>query len=216
MELYELCKPFTMTSLERLYALYQATRYIVTKGIAGDFVECGVWRGGSMMLCAYLLNKAGATDRQLYLYDTYAGMSEPTEVDVSIHHESARDEWQSAQQNQITDWCFASLSEVRDNMRRTGYPEDNIQLVQGKVEETIPSQAPTRIALLRLDTDWYESTRHELRHLYPRLEPSGVLIIDDYGYWQGARQATDEYFAEAGAPVLLNRIDETGRLVVKT
>ena len=71
---------------------------------------------------------------------------------------------------------------------------------------------PERIALLRIDTDWYESTRHELVHLYPRLSPGGVLIIDDYGHWQGARKAVDEYF-QAG--LFLNHIDYTGRLAIK-
>jgi O-methyltransferase len=85
--------------------------------------------------------------------------------------------------------------------------------VKGKVEDTIPANIPERIALLRLDTDFYRSTRHELEHLYPRLERGGVLIIDDYGAYVGARQATDEYFASR--PFLLNRIDEHVRCGVK-
>ena len=91
-----------------------------------------------------------------------------------------------------------------------GSGPERIHFVEGKVEDTIPAHAPERIALLRLDTDWYESTRHELEHLYPRLSRGGVLIIDDYGHWQGARQAVDEYFGDAHA-ALLNRIDYTAR-----
>ena len=90
-----------------------------------------------------------------------------------------------------------------------------VEFVQGRVENTLPAAAPPEIALLRLDTDWYESTRHELEHLYPRLVDGGVLIVDDYGYWQGARQAVDEYFGETGEAILLNRIDDTGRIAVK-
>jgi hypothetical protein len=109
-------------------------------------------------------------------------------------------------------WCYSSDAEVAANMRTTGYPEDLVRLVKGKVEDTIPGLAPAEIAVLRLDTDWYESTRHELTHLYPRLAPGGVLIIDDYGYWAGARKAVDEYFAGA---LFLSRIDGTGRIAIK-
>jgi hypothetical protein len=85
----------------------------------------------------------------------------------------------------------------------------------GKVEDTIPADIPEKIALLRLDTDWYESTKHELIHLFPRLQKGGVLIIDDYGFWKGARKAVDEYFAENNIQILLNRIDDTGRMAIK-
>ncbi len=112
-------------------------------------------------------------------------------------------------------WCIASLQEVRHNMQATGYPSGQIHYIEGRVEETIPAQIPDSIALLRLDTDWYESTRHELEHLYPRLVEGGVLVLDDYGHWQGARQAVDEYFAQAGHRPLLQRIDYSGRLAVK-
>jgi hypothetical protein len=97
----------------------------------------------------------------------------------------------------------------------TGYPADRLHLVQGKVEDTLPGAAPARIALLRLDTDWYESTRHELVHLYPRLVPNGVLIIDDYGDWVGAKEAVDEYFAAQPFQPFLSRMDHTGRLAIK-
>jgi hypothetical protein len=100
-------------------------------------------------------------------------------------------------------------------MDSTGYPSDLINYVEGKVEETIPVNAPDQISLLRLDTDWYESTKHELIHLYPRLVEGGVLIIDDYGHWQGARRAVDEYIEENNLPLLLCRIDYTGRITVK-
>lgn len=82
------------------------------------------------------------------------------------------------------------------------------------VEDTVPADAPDTISILRLDTDWYTSTRHELTHLYPRLSSGGVLIIDDYGYWQGSRTAVEEFLAETGARLLLTRIS-AGRLAVK-
>jgi len=101
-------------------------------------------------------------------------------------------------------------------MRSTGYPEDQVIFIKGRVEDTIPQTVPEQIALLRLDTDWYESTYHELIHLYPRLVNRGILILDDYGYWQGARKAVDTYFQENKVGMYLHRVDESARIGVKT
>ena len=108
-----------------------------------------------------------------------------------------------------------SLEEVRENMASTGYPLERIPLVNGPVERTVPEAAPAAICLLRLDTDWYESTRHELNHLFPRVSPDGVMIIDDYGHWHGVRRAVDEYFLEQRACYLMHRLDYTGRMLIK-
>lgn len=204
-----------MTSEWRMYGLHVATRHVVDSGISGDIVECGVWRGGSAMLVALnLLNDPLA--RALYLFDTFSGMPEPTRRDVRIGsgHEAVRT-WRANQTSDHNEWCYAPIEDVRANLARTGFPSDRLHLVRGKVEDTIPAQAPQEIALLRLDTDWYESTRHELTHLYPRLVRGGVLIIDDYGHWAGARTAVDEYFEAHGLRPLLLPLDYTGRAAVK-
>ncbi len=214
-ELHERCKNFTMTSIERMHALYKATEYIVNAEIPGDVVECGVWKGGSAMLAALILLRMGATDRKIYLYDTYEGMSEPTEKDTSRIDAPAKQTWSKHQTATHNRWCYSPLEEVEKNLRSTGYPLDRLVFVKGKVEETIPATVPERIALLRLDTDWYESTSHELRHLFPRLSSGGVLILDDYGYWEGAKEATDAYFRENKIAMMLNRIDNAGRIGVK-
>src|SRR5438034_593928 len=112
-------------------------------------------------------------------------------------------------------WAIAGLDDVREGMAETGYPAERVHFHPGRVEETIPGEAPAEIALLRLDTDWYESTRHELVHLYPRLSEGGVLLVDDYGHWAGAKRAVDEYFATEAPPLLLSRIDYTGRIGIK-
>jgi len=104
---------------------------------------------------------------------------------------------------------------VKEVLCGTGYPSERIHFVRGRVEDTIPASAPELIALLRLDTDWYDSTKHELIHMFPRLSKAGVIIIDDYGHWRGAREACDEYFAQNRIPILLNRIDYTGRIALK-
>lgn len=211
-------RPYTMTSPERINALVGAVRYVAKHRIAGAIVECGVWRGGSMMAVALALRELGDETRDLYLYDTYAGMPPPDDVDRAIDGLRAKERFQQAQTSaDPAHWsrCYSSLEEVRRNVLGTGYPQDKFHFIAGKVEETIPDQIPAEIALLRLDTDWYESTRHEMIHLYPRLRPGGVLIIDDYGHWQGARKAIDEYVAERKLKLLLHRVDYTGRIAVK-
>jgi hypothetical protein len=214
MSAYERCRSYTMTPIERMYALFKATEYVSEHGVVGDIVECGVWRGGSSALVAHRLQEHGDTSRRLFLYDTYTGMSAPDERDVDRWGRNAAD-LLSVSTNKDEIWCYAQLDEVAAVMAHTGYPNSKIELVQGRVEDTIPDRTPASIALLRLDTDWYESTYHELVHLYPRLTPGGVLIIDDYGWWQGARQAVDRYLAETSARILLNRIDDSGRIGVK-
>ena len=205
-------EPFTMTSLDRRASLIGAIDHLVRHRIEGDIVECGVWRGGSMMAAALALMDRGQTQRHLWLYDTFEGMSAPTEADRSHDGVGAQQQLDSTTRGEGV-WCAASLQDVQANLARTGYPAAQVHYQPGKVEDTIPATLPGRIALLRLDTDWYESTRHELQHLYPLLAPGGVLIIDDYGHWQGARRAVDEYFA--GTSVFLHRVDYTARLLVK-
>ena len=208
-------KRYTMTSPERVIALCDAVRYVNARNIEGAVVECGVWKGGSSMAVAYTLLEAAHTERDLYLFDTFEGMTAPSEHDRRATDSTAARDLLDTSKVSDRIWCYSSLEEVRANMERTGYPSERITYVQGRVEDTIPDQAPQRIAILRLDTDWYESTRHELEHLYPRLSPGGVLIIDDYGAWEGARKAVDEYFKGRSQPILLNRIDRTGRIGVK-
>ncbi len=213
-ELYNDCREFTMTSWERLYSLQKCVHYVIKNGIPGDFVECGVWRGGSMRLVAKILLSLGIKDRTLYLFDTYEGMTEPDARDVDLHGNVASNDWFQIQRRGVK-WAYAPIEEVRETIASTGYPMDKVHLVKGPVEQTIPGTIPERIALMRLDTDWYQSTRHEIEHLYPRLSPEGVLVLDDYGHYRGAQQAIDEYFANAPRPPLLNRIDYSCRLAIK-
>ena len=216
LELYAECRDFTMTSIERMYALYKAVEYVSDYGIAGDLVECGVWKGGSCMMMALTLLSRGETGRNIYLYDTFRGMCEPGKYDYTVHDgRSGRSRWTVAERDGYNKLYYAPLNEVKANLYSTGYPREHLIFVEGKVEDTIPRVVPEAISLLRLDTDWYESTRHEMVHLYPLLAPGGVLLLDDYGYWAGSRRAVDEYFREIGEPVLLNRIDANGRIGIR-
>jgi len=207
---------FTMTSPERVHALVEAVKYVVQNSIEGDFVECGVWKGGSAMAMAQMLLKLGETQRDIYLYDTFTGMVAPTAKDISFAGEVAQQIFeQTKTAEDASDWCYAPVDDVRRNVFGTGYPKDKFHFVQGKVEDTIPGSIPDSIALLRLDTDWYESTRHELVHLFPRISPYGILIIDDYGCWKGAQQAVDEYITQNRLRIFLSRIDSTARIAIK-
>lgn len=209
-KLYLDVSSYTMTPSERIISLARSVEYVVEREIPGALVECGVWRGGSMMAVAKTLMRLGRPDRDLYLFDTYEGMTAPSTFDVSYTGVTASDVLARDEK-----WCFASLEDVRANLVKTGYPESRLHFVKGRVEETLPDQAPDQIALLRLDTDFYESTCHELKTLYPRLVSTGVLVLDDYGEWLGVRKACDEYFSSSGHSILLNRIDFSARIGVK-
>lgn len=215
-ELIESVRPYTKTSPERLHAMIHALQHVHRNHVPGDVVECGVWRGGTMIAAARTLQELGDTSRNLLLYDTFEGMAAPGEHDVSHKGVKAVDKFEKRKTGaDSSDWCYASLEEVSGLMNATGYPNENIQLIKGKVEETLPARAPERIAVLRLDTDWYESTLHELNTLFPRLTPGGVLIIDDYGDWAGARKAVDEYLAAGNISFHLGRVDDSARIGIK-
>lgn len=210
-----------MTGVARLAAVIEAVRHCVGGAIDGAFAECGVWRGGSVLAMMLTLQELRASDRDLYLYDTFEGMTAPTEHDVSPFDGSALEIFERAEARGerpyagLFDPELFNAAAVRRTLDQTGYPSDRVHLVAGAVERTLPGAAPDQIALLRLDTDWYESTRHELEHLYPRLAEGGVLIVDDYGHWDGARRAVDEYFAAHPPRPQLREIDYTGRVAVK-
>ena len=216
-EIWSEVREFTMTSAERGYALYKAVRYIVENGIEGDLVECGVWKGGSCMLMARTLLLLGVTDRRIFLYDTFSGMTEPGGNDyIAWNGKPVLEKWEEdrrGEKDNFGSWAVG-LESVRNNVLETGFPEEQLVFVPGPVENTLAETVPRAVSLLRLDTDWYESTKAELEILYPVLSENGVLVIDDYGHFTGARKAVDEYFGSGGAPYL-GRIDYTGRIAIK-
>jgi O-methyltransferase len=211
-------RPYTMTSAERIWSLLHAVRYVVDEGVSGDLVECGVWRGGSVMAMAHQLSRMGVTDRRIWLYDTFAGMTQPTEADVEAVSGTSASEMLASTHvgdgNNV--WCIAGRADVESNVASTPYPIENFTFVEGDVAHTLHRSAPETIALLRLDTDWYESTRLGMEVLYPRLSIGGVCILDDYGHWQGARKAVDDYFRAQSYRPFMHPIDFSGRLFIKT
>ena len=210
-EIWEAVRDRTMTHHARVNFLIQAVRYVERHHVPGAVVECGVWRGGSMLTVAHTLLRRGVTDRDLYLFDTFEGMTEPTERDVRITQGKHAVELLEGTGPGPMAWArpgrfVATLDDVKEGFSQLDYPDDRVHFVPGRVEDTVPEHAPEGIAILRLDTDWYESTKHELTHLYSRLAPGGVLIIDDYGTWHGAKEATDEFLEKTGEPLLLTRV----------
>lgn len=203
---------FTLTPPARLMSLCHAIRHLDRAGVDGAVVECGVWRGGSMMAAALTLLEAGEPRREIAMFDTYTEMPLPGEHDAHVSGTDLGELFEELANDPIYD--NHPIDQVRATMESTGYPAGQLRLVQGMVEETIPDQAPERIALCRLDTDWYESTKHELEHLYPRIAPGGILIIDDYGEFTGARKAVDEHLSGLDRPIFLHRVDESCRLSV--
>ena len=209
---------WTNTSHDRRMALIRATKHIVRHNIPGCFVECGVGRGGSSLAIMKTVLNVGGVPRDIYLYDTYEGMPQPGPEDIDFASKPAGKRFVQFKlsHNKGTRWWNIPVERVKQIIYvKTHYPRDKIHFVVGKVEDTIPDQAPKQISLLRLDTDWYESTKHELTHLYPRLVSGGIILIDDYGYWKGVGKAVDEYFAEIPDPILFHAIDYTGRIAVK-
>ena len=212
---------FTMSTPELCYALFQAVEHIRTSGVEGAIVESGVWRGGNVALCTLALLAGGDASRDLYLFDTFDwSWPDLTQWDTK-HGEGTAAERNAAlekRRNAPEEWLDAqgvSEAKVRDFIVATGYPPEKIHTIKGFVQDTIPEHAPEKIALLRLDTDMYESTYHELVHLYPRLVSGGILFIDDYPTERGCVKAVEQYFAEAGSRPFLSRIETQGRIAVK-
>jgi len=216
----EFVRPYTMVGNDGLMMAMEAAQYVVKNNIEGDVVECGVWRGGCSMAMALAMAELNSFERKLWLYDTYDGMTPPTDEDVDKYNQTASSRLESEQKSKssysqgLNVWCLATLNDVKNNISTINYPNDQFEFLKGDVAVTLLNNIPDKISLLRLDTDWYASTKLELELLYPRLVSGGVLIIDDYGDWQGARKATDEYFCSIANVPLLVRVDGS-RLAIK-
>lgn len=216
---YVLHEKLSMVSAERLIVTALSCRYVIENNIEGDFVECGVWRGGNSLIAKSIFAETSSS-KHVYLFDTFEGMTDPTSADVEkVSGRSAltrlRSEQKSMKQSNV--WAYASLEMVKKVFLNKKLLDESVHFVQGKVEDTLndPRNLPDKISVLRLDTDWYESTKMELEVLYPRLSIGGVLIVDDYGHWQGSTKAVDEYFEFHGFRPLLQLTDYSGRAGIK-
>ncbi len=200
--LYRQIRPYTMSSNARLRGLYRGVRSVVSNQTPGDVVECGTARGGSAALMGLTLNRLGAR-RGLWVFDTFEGLPPPTLDDPDF--ETAK---------LYTGECRGELEEVVALFERLGILS-NTSFVKGLFQETLPACEVQKIAFLHIDGDWYDSVRVCLDHLYDRVSPGGIIQIDDYGHWAGARKAVDEFLRQRSIDVPLERLDYTGRQFVK-
>jgi hypothetical protein len=210
-EIYSEIKSRTMTNPSSISNILLASEYLTKENVPGAYVECGVWRGGSAIaFCIGTLRK-NLQQREVYLYDTFEGYLATSEEDFQIQDGKFFHELYKKDKNYL---CEANLNDVKTGMESSEYPANLVTYVVGDVLETIPKTLPRSIALLRLDTDYFDSTLHELTHLFPLVEPGGVIIIDDYDHWNGSKKACDEYFKSINENVFLMRM-ESGRMFIK-
>jgi O-methyltransferase len=212
---YVMSENLTMVSLERLISTVMACKHALDQDVEGDFVECGVWRGGNALAAAEIF-KLYKSNKSVWLFDTFKGMTSPTDEDVSSSNgKKAMSKFLADQKESHNEWCYASIEDVRRNFANRGLMS-NIFFVEGDVCKTLQMQMlPIKICVLRLDTDWYESTKKELEIFYPKLSINGCLIIDDYGHWSGAKKATEEYFGGEHNRPFFHNTDYTGRIAIK-
>lgn len=205
---HNIVKPYTMTSSERINCLFDSLEHIRDNNIQGDYIECGVWKGGNILGIINYLEYHNILDPTIWLYDTFSGMTNPTLHDVD--HVGV---FASSVLDQVK--CESPLQEVKSILSNSRYPSEKIRFVIGDICQTLldETNVPEKISLLRLDTDWYESTKIELEVLWEKLVPGGILIIDDYGHWQGCRKAVDKFFKDKNQKI--NQIDYTGIWIKK-
>ena len=196
-----------MTSVSRVKALHGALKTVHKENIEGSFVECGVWFGGNIVIAKTFFNSIG-DDREVIGYDTFEGMTDPTDFDGA----------KAKKKNETTtDWCKAPYDKVVSSLNKFGIKESDVRLIKGDVRETllVEDNLPQKVSILRLDTDFYDSTLVELQTLYHRLVDGGYLIIDDYGHWEGCRKAVDEFFGAKYVQNKFTKIDYTGIVLRK-
>ncbi|MEI9927685.1 MAG: TylF/MycF/NovP-related O-methyltransferase [Sphingomonas sp.] len=198
-EFYAIGKRYSMLHVTGFFNIWSSVSYVCGRGIAGGFVECGVWLGGASLFAALAFDHFGQ-QRELLLYDTFAGFP--------------KDSFDVKDGQKVRGPSYPSFrAAVEANLREHGV--ERFRIVEGAVEATLAEFRPAAISILRLDTDHYTSTKAEMDHLFPILSPGGVLIVDDYGLYEGSRRAVDEHLAAHGAPMMLARIDKGIRTGIK-
>ncbi len=216
LEIIKKISNYSMSTPANHWAIIQSIKHISKYNIKGDFVECGVWKGGNLILFKIISDKFNLNNR-IYAFDTFEGMPEPGGEDFDLKGINAKQIYDKYRNKDIK-WCYSNLEEVKSNIMSFNKKYiDEFNFIKGKVENTLIDERnlPEKISLLRLDTDFYESTKKELEVLYPRLSSGGVLIIDDYGHWKGTKKAVDEYFQLSKNFEWLHRIDYGSRLLIK-
>jgi len=210
-------KDYTMTSVPSQWSLIQSINHVIRNNVEGSFVECGIFRGGNIILMSKLLEEH-KVEKNIFAYDTFQGMPLPGRDDFDLRGNSSIDKFLKVRnsENEGSQWCYCNIEDVKNNIKKFNINYlKNINFIKGKVEETLLDikNLPKKISLLRLDTDFYSSTKIELNILFPLLEKNGILIVDDYGHFMGAKKAVDEFFYEK--KTWFHRVDYSTRLLIK-
>jgi len=187
---YEAIKPFTLCRPSKLLSLRSLSEHINTNGIAGDFVECGTYKGGAAAMIASELGN----DRKIWLYDSFEGMPNVTAKDG----------------NEAAKWvgeCIASVEDVKQIMQTMRIPSQNITIRKGWFSDTFKEPTSEKIAFLHIDADWYESVRIALDTFYEKVVEGVVIVLDDFGHWEGCREAFYDFCAEKKIRPLLERFE---------
>ena len=216
-KLINLAQKYSMTPQIRIFNLLQSLRYLKNKKIDGDYVECGVWKGGNIILFKkFIEDEDENSKRKIFAFDTYGGMTEPDKNDYDISNNIPANILLKDDKNKQTNlWGICNLENVKKNIQSCVNNIENIKFIEGPVETTLntASNLPDKISLLRLDTDWYSSTKKELDVLYDRVTSGGIIIIDDYGHWGGSKKAVDDFFLNKY--VWMHYVDYACRLIIK-
>jgi hypothetical protein len=213
----------SMLPYARLYSLYEQAVYCERAGIPGAFVECGVWKGGAMGLMALANQMHGRAPRDLHLFDSFEGIPEPDEsVDGARAIAEARAAGGAARGNLVPlGGMYESPGTLEANRALLegiiGYDPARLHYHAGWFQQTLPRDVAAigPIAILRLDGDWYASTKICLDHLFDRVVTRGFVIVDDYGRYDGCRRAADEFLGARGIETYLHRIDSEARYWIK-
>ena len=191
----------------------QIIQYIEKNNIKGCIVECGVHEGQQEVLFIEELNKINEK-RNIYMYDTFTGMVQPTNkdftLDTTVLYHADKDQtfnyWKFNETDDHNNWCYCSIENVKQNLENN-YDNSYLHYIKGMTCDTVHNHTE-KIAVLRLDTDWYESSRYEINNLYKFVVPGGIIIIDDYYHWAGQKQAIDEFLLENNINIEMFRHDE--------
>ena len=195
LRMFRRVRRYTGVDVPRLKTLWVLTRLVERRGIPGDIVECGVWNGGTSALMAFASRRSA---RPVWLFDSFEGFPEPTERDRPGTGIAVGD-WQG------------SLSRVQQVLAEVGIASSRLRIRPGWFHETFPANRVEQIALLHIDADLYESVKLSLETFYDRVAPGGFIVLDDYGYWPGCRDAVDEFTQARGIRARLHVSDATGR-----
>lgn len=191
----------SMIGALRMANLRQLCETVIENRIAGDFIETGVWRGGSCIMMRGILKSYGDRTRRVWVADSFAGLPPPNAEEYPADHGDAFHTYKE---------LAVSLDQVKSNFRKYGLLDEQVVFLQGWFKDTLPAAPIEQLAVLRLDGDMYESTIQALTALYDKLSPGGFVIVDDYGCVEGCRQAVTDFRAARGIDERIIDIDGTG------